>query len=173
MRQDGKGHILKGNGFSVKQLQIKCAVRFPERYDFILSANDCINYLPPAKLLSSFRAISKCLKKGGIFWFDVSSEYKLRQKVANNMFGDDRDDVTYLEFNSLKEDRVETDVTLFVREGEFFRRFDERHVRYIHSEEAVMAALLAAGFRAEIEGHLGEQKDNSDRLNFICEKVSS
>ncbi len=148
-------------------------LRTAERYDFILSANDCINYLPQEKLSSAFRRIAKCLKKGGLFWFDVSSEYKLREKVANNMFGDDREDVTYIEFNALKEDRVETDITLFVREGELFRRCDERHIRYIHTEEQICGALFAAGFRTEVEGHLGGNKDRSDRLNFICEKVSS
>ncbi len=141
------------------------------RYDFILSANDCINYLPQETLPSAFCHIAKCLKRGGIFWFDVSSEYKLREKVANNMFGDDRDDVTYIEFNALRGNRVETDVTLFVREGELFRRYDEKHIRYIHTAEAVLAALTAAGFRAETEGFPGENKDESDRLNFICERV--
>ena len=144
-----------------------------ERYDFILSANDCINYLPPEKLPAAFSRIAKCLKGEGIFWFDVSSEYKLKQKVANNMFGDDRDNVTYLEFNTLKENRVETDVTLFVRENDLFRRFDERHIRYIHTEEDLLSALKRAGFSAEVEGHLGEEKFHSDRLNFICRKVSS
>ncbi len=148
-------------------------LRTLKRYDFILSANDCINYLPQASLPTAFRRIAKCLKKGGLFWFDISSEYKLREKVADNMFGDDREEVTYIEFNSLREDCVETDVTLFVKENELFRRYDERHVRYIHTEENVLKALENAGFEAEVEGDLGREKFHSDRLNFICRKVSS
>ncbi len=144
----------------------------PSAYDFILAPNDCINYLSPEALAPAFKRIGKALPKGGIFWFDLSSPYKLREKVANNMFGDDRDEVTYLEFNTLYQDRVETDVTLFVREGELFRRFDERHVRYIHTEGSVLSAL-GGTFSAEVEGHLGEDKTSSDRLNFICRKVSS
>ena len=147
--------------------------RSPDRYAFILSANDCINYLPQEKLAAAFKRIAGRLERGGLFWFDVSSEYKLTEKVANNMFGDDRDDVTYIEFNTLKKDRVETDVTLFVKEGELFRRYDERHIRYIHKRDALLAALSAAGFAVEVEGHLGENTFQSDRLNFICKKVSS
>ncbi len=149
------------------------AMRAPKKYDFILSANDCFNYLPPEKLPAAFRRIAGCLKKGGIFWFDVSSEYKLREKVANNMFGDDREEVTYLEFNALRENRVETDVTLFVKEGELFRRYDEKHIRYIHSEGMLSDMLGRAGFEVRVEGHLGENASKSDRLNFICGKVSS
>ncbi len=143
----------------------------PSRFDFILSPNDCFNYIPGKGLLPAFRKIYAALRSGGIFWFDVSSEYKLREKVANNMFADDRDDVTYLAFNTLKEDRVETDITLFVREGELFRRHDERHTRYIHGEEALRSALEAAGFDVlSAEGHLGAPKEGSDRLNLICRR---
>ncbi len=164
--------LAKAEGLNIPFVKADAAhLKTLERYDFILCANDCINYLPQDKLASAFRHIAGCLKKGGLFWFDVSSEYKLTQKVANNMFGDDRENVTYLEFNTLKEDRVETDVTLFVREGELFRRYDEKHTRYIHTEEGILTALKAAGFRAETEGHLGESGQKSDRRNYICEKA--
>ncbi len=150
------------------------ALKTPEKYDFILSPNDCINYLPPRKLHAAFLHIAKCLVRGGIFWFDVSSEYKLRTKVANNMFCDDRDDVTYLEQNRLCPDRVETDVTLFVREGALFRRCDEKHTRYIHSEAALVSAMEGTGLQIlSLEGHLGESKEGSDRLNVICKKAQT
>lgn len=144
----------------------------PEKFDFILSPNDCYNYIPQKSLPASFKKAAGCLKKGGLFWFDVSSAYKLREKIANNMFADDRDEVTYLSFNRLEEDRVETDVTLFVRGGDGkFTRCDERHTQYIHEEKDLLAALAYAGFTAlSVEGHLGEGKEGSDRLNFICRK---
>ena len=144
----------------------------PDRYDFILSPNDCFNYIPPEKLPSAFRSAAACLHRGGVFWLDVSSSYKLREKVANNIFADDRDEVTYLCFNTLKENRVEMDVTLFVREEDGkFRRFDEKHVQYIHEEEDLVKCAEAAGFTLLCaEGHLGENKERSDRLNLICVK---
>ncbi len=148
------------------------ALKTPEKYDFILSPNDCFNYIAPEKLHSAFMHVARCLLPHGLFWFDVSSEYKLRRKVANNMFCDDRDEVTYLEINRLAEGRVETDVTLFVREVELFRRYDEKHVRYIHTEEKICAALEGTGLTLRaLEGHLGEEREGSDRLNVICKKA--
>lgn len=145
--------------------------RSPEKYDFILSPNDCFNYIPKEKLKTAFRRMADCLKDGGIFWFDVSSEYKLRNKVANNMSIDDRDEVTYLSVNDCLGDRVEMNVTLFIKEGELYRRADETHVQYIYSEEELLAALSECGFEVlHVEGHLGEPKEGSDRLNFICKK---
>lgn len=148
------------------------ALKTPKQYDFILSPNDCFNYIPQKKLPSAFSHAAKAVKKGGIFWLDISSAYKLRHKVADNISADDREDVTYLSFNSLAKDRVEMDVTLFVRRKDgAFDRYDEHHTQYIHEEEDVSAALEAAGFAlVRTEGHLGTCKEGSDRLNFICRK---
>ena len=148
------------------------ALKAPKQYDFILSPNDCFNYIPQKKLPAAFARVAKALKKGGIFWFDVSSSYKLHHKVADTISADDREDVTYLSFNSLAKDRVEMDVTLFVkRKDGAFDRFDEHHTQYIHEEEDLSAALSGAGFSLiRAEGHLGEHKEGSDRLNFICRK---
>lgn len=140
-------------------------------FDFIISPNDCYNYIPEEKLPSAFARVAASLKTGGIFWIDVSSACKLREKIANNIFADDRDEITYLCFNTLKDDRVEMDVTLFVKEADGrFSRYDEKHVQYIHEEEALLSALAGAGFDVRVEGHLGGKKEGSDRLNFICRK---
>ena len=163
--------LAANEGAYVKFLHADAAkLRVPSRFDFILAPNDCYNYIPQSALSTAFKRAAESLKKGGLFWFDLSSAYKLREKIANNIFADDRDEVTYLSFNSLKEDRVEMDVTLFVREADGrFSRLDEKHVQYIHEEDAVLAALQAAGFDVErVEGHLGADKRGSDRLNFLC-----
>lgn len=160
-------------GVRVEFVQADAAsFRSPEKYDFILSPNDCYNYISKEKISAAFARAAASLNKGGIFWFDVSSACKLRQKVANNIFADDREEVTYLCFNELFFDRVEMDVTLFVKERDGrFRRFDERHTQYIHEEGELLSALDSAGFEAlRVEGHLGEDKAGSDRLNFICRK---
>lgn len=166
-------YLAREEGLSVRFFLADAAkLTVPKKYGFILSPNDCFNYIAPARLASAFRGVFSALNKGGLFWFDISSAYKLREKVANNIFADDRDDVTYLSFNTLKEDRVEMDVTLFQRRADgAFDRFDERHTQYIHEEADVRAALERAGFSVlAAEGHLGGEKEGSDRLNFICQK---
>ncbi len=153
-------------------LQDAATLRAPAPFDFILAPNDCYNYLPPSRLLGAFRHAASCLVRGGLLWLDVSTPRKLRTQVANNTMVDDRDEVTYLSFNRLEEGRVETDVTLFVRErGETYRREDEHHTQYIHEKESILTALEGAGFgQIFVEGHLGEDPENSDRWNFLCVK---
>lgn len=164
----------KSEGLNIRFVQADAGkFKTPEKYDFILSPNDCYNYIPQSKLPAAFRCAFAALKKGGIFWFDLSSAYKLRTKVANTVSADDREEITYLAFNSLKGDRVEMDVTLFVKgEDGRFTRFDETHTQYIHETDTVAGALEKAGFEIlSVEGHLGEKAEGSDRVNFICRKV--
>ena len=171
---DKAARLAREEGVSVRYLQADAArLCTHEKFDFILAPNDCYNYIAPQKLPAAFRHAAANLKKGGIFWADVSSAYKLRAKVANNMFADDRDEVTYLAFSHLFADRVELDVTLFVRRADgTFDRFDERHIQYIHEEDALVAALAGAGLEVlRVEGHLGAEKRGSDRLNFICRRL--
>ncbi len=146
--------------------------RTPKKFDFVTAVNDCINYIPKEKLLSAFKSVKSALKKGGIFLFDISSERKFRDKIANTVSVDDRDEVTYLSFNREEQDGVTMEVTLFVKEQDGkYTRLDELHRQYIYTEEEIRSALAAAGLTSvEVEGHLGEDKAQSDRIFFLAQK---
>ena len=143
-----------------------------KRFDFVTAINDCINYIPKSKLDRALKNIHGALKNGGIFLFDISSKRKFEQKIANTVSVDDRENVTYLAFNSVENDVVTMDVTLFEkRKDGAFDRKDERHVQYIYTEEEIINALQRNGFSVlEIEGHLGEDKAVSDRICFLAQK---
>lgn len=138
--------------------------------DFIIAVNDCINYISGDKLKKTFEKAYKALKRGGAFIFDISSERKLKGILGDNIFADDGEDITYLWFNTLKEDRVEMDITVFFRQADgTYSRADERQTQYIHGETEILSILKEVGFEAEAEGHLGGSKD--ERINFICRKL--
>lgn len=165
--------LSREEGLNISYFQADASrLNTPQRYDFILSPNDCFNYLPQSRIPGAFRSVFGRLQPGGIFLFDISSEYKLRRKVADTVSADDREEVTYLSFNREIDNAIEMNVTLFVKQPDgAFLRFDERHVQYIHSEAFLREKLQAAGFRVlAVEGHLGEEKEGSDRLNFICKR---
>lgn len=138
--------------------------------DFITAINDCINYVPKDKLLPAFKRVNANLKSGGAFIFDISTEYKLKEVIGNNLFAEDRGDYTYVWFNELKGDRVDMDITLFTRRGDgLYDRLDEAQTQYIHSQTEVCRALEEAGFSVSFEPHpFGEE---NQRINFICRKV--
>ena len=142
-----------------------------KRFEFVTAINDLINYIPKDKLKSALKNIHASLKKGGVFLFDVSSPRKFQTKIANTVSVDDRDEVTYLAFNRLEGDKAILEVTLFIKDGEKYIRKDETHLQYVYTEEELCAALEESGFTVlEIEGHLGEEKSQSDRICFTAKK---
>ena len=143
-----------------------------KKYDFVTAINDCVNYVSKEKLDAAFKNIRGGLKKGGIFLFDISSERKFKEKIANTISADDRDDVTYLAFQKLCGDVATLDVTLFVRqENGCFLRFDETHTQYVYTEQEIVSVLERNGFSVlSVEGHLGEEKGTSDRLCFLARR---
>ena len=64
------------------------------------------------------------------------------------------------------------DVTLFIKQKDGkFTRLDETHTQYVYSKDEITDTLLACGLRVvEIEGHLGEAVENSDRICFLAVK---
>ncbi len=147
-------------------------LRLLKRYDFATAINDCINYVPKNKLSAAFKGVHTALKKGGLFLFDISSPRKFREKIANTVSVDDRDEVTYLSFNREEADGVTMEVTLFARQKDGkYLRLEETHRQYLYEEEEILSALQNSGFTLlGVEGHLGEDKTVSDRILFIAQK---
>ncbi len=144
----------------------------PKRYDFVTAINDCFNYIPKEKLSKALKNISSALKTGGVLLFDISSPRKFAEKIANTVSADDREDVTYLSFGKVEEDRAILEVSLFVKEKNgAYTRLDETHVQYIYTEEELVSSLREHGFtNIRVEGHLGSRKETSDRIFFTAEK---
>lgn len=140
---------------------------------FITAVNDVVNYLNSLKTVEFFKRAYKALADGGIFTFDISSPYKLKNVLGNEMFGEDTEDVSYLWFNTLKSDRVIMDITVFsLSDDGRYDRLDERHVQYIHEKEFILNALKEVGFiDVKVTGHLGAKlKDDSLRMVFTAKK---
>ena len=148
------------------------AFKTHEKFDFVTAINDCFNYIQKNKLVAAFKNVAAALVQGGYFFFDISSERKFRKKIANTVSVDDREEVTYICFPNVSEHEATLEVSLFVKgtDGKYERK-DERHTQYIYKEEEILSALNTAGFTIEsVTGHLGEQKDESDRLSFVARK---
>ncbi len=146
--------------------------KLPARFDFVCAINDCVNYIPKEKLYLAFKNVRSALNKKGIFFFDISSERKFREKIADTVSVDDREDITYMSFNRVDGEKATLDVSLFVKNSNGdYSRLDERHVQYIYKEDEILSLLKETGFEIiKTEGHLGEEKTQSDRICFWAQK---
>lgn len=141
-----------------------------KKVDFCTAVNDCVNYVPKNKLKTAFARIYAATNAGGAFFFDISSEYKIRKILGDNLFGEDREELSYMWFNRQTDDGVEMELTFFIRRDDgLYERADETHFQYAHTENEVICALKEAGFaRVEAEGHLGG--DKTERIQFSAFK---
>lgn len=142
--------------------------------DAIICACDGVNYLLGQDDLDAFfKSAYGNLRGGGLLLFDISSSYKLADRIGNDIFYDDGDDQTYLWVNRYDEQKrtVTMELTLFVREGELYERFDETHVQKAWEREEIERALGNAGF-SEIAAYgfmtESEPQEYGERIQFAA-----
>ena len=115
----------------------------------IVSVCDCMNYiLEPEDLTEVFRLVNNYLDPGGVFIFDMNTEYKYREIMGDSTIAEDRDDSSFIWDNQYEEEEKINiyDLSIFVREeGDLFRKYHETHYQRAYSLEEVKRAISEAG----------------------------
>lgn len=117
--------------------------------DAVICLIDGINYVPaPGSLFKMFKRIKTCfLEPGGIFLFDISSEYKLKEKIGGNTFVYNGEEIFYTWENRFVKNMSDMYLTFFIRnKNGSYRRFAERHIQRAYGEKELCAMLKKAGF---------------------------
>ena len=140
------------------------------RVDAVIAPCDGVNYLLKEEdALAFFQAAANALKPGGRLGFDISSAHKLRNVLAGQFYGEDREDITYLWQNRLSPDGevLELDLTFFLREADGrYRKFQELQRQRIWEPQALQSLAEKAGFiRTRVLG----EAPQAERLHFFAE----
>lgn len=136
---------------------------------------DGINYvLPPKSLLTLFTKIKTCfIDPDGLFIFDISTEYKLKNVIGSNTFVHSDKNIFYTWQNRFIEKRKLSDMflTFFVKQGKKYNRFEERHLQRAYSVNELTLLLKKAGFKSVDtydELSFDKPKKDSERIVFVC-----
>ncbi len=153
---------------------LRDALRFKigDGLDFVAANKDVVNYA--AKPRGFFKRAYDALRPGGVFVFDISTEYKLRRVLGDNAFTQTCGDVTYVWENSLRGGAVDMFLTFFERgaDGRYDKSEDEQ-TQYIHGERELVDLLSSVGFsKVKTYGYGTRSKPKSDceRIAFVCER---
>lgn len=143
------------------------------KVDFVTCVCDGVNYIATKKLPAFFGGVADMLKEGGKFVFDVSSEYKIKNIISDNVFYEDYDDLTYLWSNSRFAGGVRMELTFFVKDADGrYIKTTEEHTQYAHGREAVENALgQNFSFRAYDFATMGRVGAKTARILWVCEKL--
>ena len=118
----------------------------------VISACDSVNYITdPKELTETFALVNNYLDPGGLFLFDFNTEYKYRELLGDTTIAENREDCSFIweNFYDPKEQMNEYDLTIFVREGELYRKFEETHFQRGYTVEEIRECLRLAGLKLE------------------------
>lgn len=143
-----------------------------------VSVCDSLNYITDEKdLEETFALVNNYLDPGGIFIFDMNTEYKYRELLGDQTICENRETCSFIWENYYDEqERMnEYNLTLFVKEqDDLFRRFEEVHYQKCYRIQTVKEMLKAAGmevvavYDAFTKNAPGPE---SERVYFIAREI--
>lgn len=114
----------------------------------VVSICDSMNYLTEyEELVQVMKLVNNYLDPGGIFVFDLNTEYKYRELMGDQTFAEAREESSFIWENFYDEEEQinEYGLTLFIQEGELYRRFEEVHYQRCYSLDQIKEAAAQAG----------------------------
>lgn len=133
-------------------IKVLCAdmrsLRLPEPVDLVLSEFNPLNHLPrKADLERVARAVSRALRPGGYFCFDLNTPRTYEELSAFTRWVDERDFSVVIHggFNPPR-DKAWVQFEWFIPDGRHWRRYRERVVDVCWTDSEIRRALRQAGF---------------------------
>lgn len=116
----------------------------------VISVCDSMNYiLTEEELLQVFRLVNNYLDPGGVFIFDLDTEYAYKDILGENTIAENREEGSFIWENFYyEEERInEVNLTLFIPEedSEYYRKFEETHYRKAYTLDTVRRLIEEAG----------------------------
>ncbi len=140
----------------------------------VISVCDSINYiLDNEELACVFSLVNNYLDPEGIFIFDCNTEYKYKSLLADQVIAENREEGSFIwENNYSEEERInEYDLTLFIKEGRQYSKYEETHYQRCYSVEEITAALQKAGLELlEVYDAFTREapRADSERIYFVA-----
>lgn len=117
----------------------------------VISICDTMNYLlEDADILQVFRLVNNYLDPGGIFIFDLNTEYRFLERMGNQTFSEHRDEGSLIWDNYYDEEEKinEYDLTLFILEEHgLYRKYEETHYERSYGLADIIRLLQEAGMK--------------------------
>ena len=141
----------------------------------VVSVCDSMNYLLTEEdLLKVFCLVNNYLDPGGLFIFDLDTEYAYREVLADNTIAENREEGSFIWENTYYEEEKmnEVNLTLFIPEDDqLYRKYEETHYRKTYTVDTITRLIEKAGMElVAIYDMLTEKKpkEDSERVYVIA-----
>jgi SAM-dependent methyltransferase len=150
----------------------------------VVSVCDSMNYiLSEEDLLQVFRLVNNYLDPGGLFIFDLDTQYAYEEIIGDSTIAENREEGSFIWENTYYEEEMlnEINLTLFIPEKESgdnttqgiapYRKYEETHYRKAYSLDTMKRLIEEAGMEwVAVYDALTEKKPkkNSERIYIIA-----
>lgn len=115
----------------------------------VVSICDSMNYiLEEEELLTVFRLVNNYLDPGGVFIFDMNTEYKYKELLGETTICENREEGSFIWENYYEEEEQmnQYDLTLFIKEENgLYRKYEETHFQRAYDISRVQELIEEAG----------------------------
>lgn len=156
--------------------QDMCSIDLYGTVDCTVCLLDSLNHLESKEeLLEAFKRVSLFTVPGGLFVFDVNTEYKHKYVLGDNTFVYDNDDVYCVWQNEYDDESktVEIFLDFFQEENGLYRRSSEYFSERAFSDSDIKKLLSEAGFSdIKVYGELKKTvpSDTEERVFYVARK---
>lgn len=156
--------------------QDMCSIDLYGTVDCTVCLLDSLNHLESKEeLLEAFKRVSLFTVPGGVFVFDVNTEYKHKYVLGDNTFVYENDDVYCVWQNEYddKSKTVEIFLDFFQEENGLYRRSSEYFAERAFSDSDIKKLLSEAGFtdiKAYGELRKNAPLDTEERVFYVARK---
>lgn len=144
----------------------------------VVSVCDSMNYLLEEEdLLQVFRLADNYLDPGGVFIFDLNTEYKFKEILAQNSFGETRQNSAYIWENYYDEEEKinEFYMNFFIKQSDGnYQRKEEYHYEKAYNIATIKSLLEQSGLElsAIYDAYTFEPaKPDSQRIYIVAREV--
>lgn len=175
---------LREAGYHVMLLQQdmrECILPF--QVDLVLCLCDSLNYLTDiADVKQTFARVAEALVPGGLFIFDLNTEYKLSHIYGNNTYAERREGFSYIWENTWDPDSgvCQMDLAFYVQRPDgLFVEYLETHWETCFDTDVVVMALQETGMKLlalygddlVTERTAAELDEQTERITFVAAKL--
>jgi len=144
----------------------------------IVSVCDSMNYILREEELQKILNLAACnyLDYGGLFIFDLNTEYKYQEILGQQTIAENRQEGSFIWENHYDEEKMlnEYQLTLFIREKEdYYRKYEEVHYQRAYSIQTIEKLVEKSGL---VLLHIYDAfthkpaRENSERVYVICQR---
>lgn len=145
--------------------------------DVVICALDSINHEPNIKKVQrAFERVSLFLNDGGLFIFDVNSEYKHEIVLGDNTFIYDLENIYCVWQNNYNKNQKQTTINLdfFCTDDEFsYTRYEESFVERVYTHDQILEFIENSGLEF-VDMYEGDTflapTENSERIVYVTRK---